>query len=428
MALARGGHRNERKSLRTPLNFARNEASSYLDVREVSRFLYLDADTVVQEDVSATLDVPLSPGRAVRWSRSCRIRASRLFETDAPEVRDAGVRPKDCYVNAGAFAADLAEWTRRDVPRRVAELARKHAKSKLWREGVQQPSFVLALHNVSEDAPERWNLGALGFNPAKERVPLCSLRAGAVLHWNGAYKPWACGKGAEDRLVSGSVTTGKDDATHDGKASAGSTAIAAGEDKEIEGSDTKPTKTASADPKDATTASTASAASDPAQAALGRKAGAGAGTGTVPAVAGTGARDGAKLGTTEAKEAENDERRGGERGGARERRRVAEKPDGADDAAVVADIPAAVLESDLESPDAIDSNGTAEAIPRAQRALAGFSPAQDTASRGLKHKKKDKKKDKANRGGKKKGYDAGMADGSDDLCYASYWAPYAPPP
>lgn len=98
----------------------------------------------------------------------------------------------DCYVNAGVYVVDLERYALRRIGARISELVALHAVRRLWWQGVQQPSFVLALagHTVTLDA--RWNADGLGYNPRKGRIHPCTLQSAYVLHWNGAYKPWAC--------------------------------------------------------------------------------------------------------------------------------------------------------------------------------------------------------------------------------------------
>jgi lipopolysaccharide biosynthesis glycosyltransferase len=73
------------------------------------------------------------------------------------------------------------------VQERIEALIRQHQKSRIWKQGVHQSSFVLALGNHTQPLDARWNVLQLGWNKA---VPPESLKAGWVLHWNGEKKPW----------------------------------------------------------------------------------------------------------------------------------------------------------------------------------------------------------------------------------------------
>ncbi|KDD72580.1 hypothetical protein H632_c3168p0 [Helicosporidium sp. ATCC 50920] len=119
----------------------------------------------------------------------------QLFVFSEPEVRE-GLDPEGCYANAGVFAVDLERYKQLNVSGRIADLVRVHAGGRrLWTQGVQQPSFVLAFLPHARILPHSWNVDALGYSPDKPRVPRCALESGHVLHWNGAHKPWRCGKG-----------------------------------------------------------------------------------------------------------------------------------------------------------------------------------------------------------------------------------------
>lgn len=78
------------------------------------------------------------------------------------------------------------------LQQRIADLIQLHSERRLWTQGVQQPSFVLAIIRASRDIDARWNQDGLGYNPKKKRLSACTLRSAYVLHWNGVYKPWRC--------------------------------------------------------------------------------------------------------------------------------------------------------------------------------------------------------------------------------------------
>lgn len=86
---------------------------------------------------------------------------------------------------------------RMHAPPRSTNLCDSRAPPPSRLQGVQQPSFVLAIVKHSVDIDSRWNTDSLGYNPRKKRLPPCTLRSGYVLHWNGVYKPWLCAEGAD---------------------------------------------------------------------------------------------------------------------------------------------------------------------------------------------------------------------------------------
>jgi hypothetical protein len=239
---AMGGHRNDRASLMNPVNWARNYADEYLLPLGVSKVIYLDSDTIVQDDLCTLWDQHLlaKEGRGVEveveggsggvdstnnnnevvvgFARSCRIKMGSLYNFNNPIVR-AAMSPSDCYINAGVYIINLAAYNTSKIRLRIAKLIDIHAKAaiqpgegsggsvggggsavalrdKIWTQGVQQPSFVLALLPQAEMIGNGWNTDSLGYNPSKGRLPDCVLRSGSVLHWNGVYKPWKCPAGA----------------------------------------------------------------------------------------------------------------------------------------------------------------------------------------------------------------------------------------
>jgi hypothetical protein len=239
---AMGGHRNDRASLMNPVNWARNYADEYLLPLGVSKVIYLDSDTIVQDDLSTLWDqhlltkeergVEVEGGSGgfdsnsnnevvVGFARSCRIKMGSLYNFNNPIVR-ATMSPSDCYINAGVYIMNLAAYSTSKIRLRIAKLIDIHAKAaiqpgegyrgsggsvggggsvvalrdKIWTQGVQQPSFILALLPQAEKIDNGWNTDSLGYNPSKGRLPDCVLRSGSVLHWNGVYKPWKCPAGA----------------------------------------------------------------------------------------------------------------------------------------------------------------------------------------------------------------------------------------
>lgn len=222
-----------------PINWARNYADEYLLPMGVKKVIYLDSDTIVQDDLSTLWDQHLlkkderevEGGRGVfdttsssnnnnevvvGFARSCRIKMGSLYNFNNPIVR-ATMSPSDCYINAGVYIMNLAAYSTSKIRLRIAKLIDIHAKAgiqsgegegggggssvaairdKIWTQGVQQPSFVLALLPQAEMIGSGWNTDSLGYNPSKGRLPDCVLRSGSVLHWNGVYKPWKCPAGA----------------------------------------------------------------------------------------------------------------------------------------------------------------------------------------------------------------------------------------
>ena len=73
------------------------------------------------------------------------------------------------------------------MQQRIEHLIKAHKKKKIWKLGVHQSSFVLALYNYTQTLDARWNVVQLGWNRA---LPKDKLEGGYVLHWNGSLKPW----------------------------------------------------------------------------------------------------------------------------------------------------------------------------------------------------------------------------------------------
>ena len=185
--------------LSSPLNFARFFLPSLLP-QGLEQVLYLDADIIVQGDLSALVSrVRLPPrggGVAVaavprhethfRYSRYAK-KCAGIYEARYP-LRPAFNASMETF-NAGVALIDLVEWTRLNLTDEAIWWMERHARDTrggLWHLG-SQPILHLILHGRWHALPDHWNLDGLGrlsnFAPA-------ALRAANLLHWTGRRKPW----------------------------------------------------------------------------------------------------------------------------------------------------------------------------------------------------------------------------------------------
>ena len=187
---AMGGHKNDRASLMAAVNWSRNYADQYLYPLGIDKLMYLDADTIVQADIIDLWNA-LDDGKVIGFTRSCRMTMSKLYNFENEYIQQT-MEKNDCYINAGVYVVNLRAYAEGQYREKIAELIRAHQVERLWLQGVQQPSFVLALLPNATIVPRHWNSDALGYNPSKGRLSECTLKSGGILHWNGVYKPWNC--------------------------------------------------------------------------------------------------------------------------------------------------------------------------------------------------------------------------------------------
>jgi lipopolysaccharide biosynthesis glycosyltransferase len=249
MSLSNSTH-VKRKELLSPFNFA----AFYLPyvLLESRRVLYLDTDAIVEGDVGelAHLDLGGAPAAAVE---DCTQKVFKYINYELLERYDSGGRSKlgpmnrnaprlwsrfgftadaysneTCVFNRGVVLFDCPRWRELRLTETIEDLvdAFVASRAKLWRGGISQPPFLLALAGRYFKLDMEWNVRGLGrmdlgrnewlllaeyarskygaepstferhmapsgpfkhtFNPF-----LCPFSAHAkILHFNGELKPW----------------------------------------------------------------------------------------------------------------------------------------------------------------------------------------------------------------------------------------------
>eukprot|EP00929_Paragymnodinium_shiwhaense_P062321 TRINITY_DN3111_c1_g1_i1.p1 TRINITY_DN3111_c1_g1~~TRINITY_DN3111_c1_g1_i1.p1 ORF type:complete len:700 (-),score=185.89 TRINITY_DN3111_c1_g1_i1:579-2678(-) len=215
-----------RKDLVTPFNFAAFYLKEFLGFQEHEgprRLIYLDTDVVLIDDIAKLHDIDLG-GKPVAAVKDC----SQTFdlyidfnELSRMELDKPGIRPKSCVFNRGVFLVDTVAWTRMKMTAEI-ELymkAYKDAKTDLYKFGVSQPPWLLAIRDRYKELSGDWNCRGLGRETTTTRelreiikrigqkgarklgfarrgtglyspyTSLCSSTA-MLLHYNGGLKPW----------------------------------------------------------------------------------------------------------------------------------------------------------------------------------------------------------------------------------------------
>lgn len=203
LVLLANSSRVKRKELLSTFNFA----AFYLPhVSKASRILYLDSDVIVRSDVAQLAQMHMQ-GRPVAAVEDCTQHIGRYIDFELAEAyrRAARVRVEnhlgESCGRAGQGAANITAWydrpdskirceplprplpdngtcvfnrgvllLNRDVwlQQRLAEHIERHvidfvhSRGALFRSGVSQPPFLLALANNYERLPGEWNVRGLG--------------------------------------------------------------------------------------------------------------------------------------------------------------------------------------------------------------------------------------------------------------------------
>jgi lipopolysaccharide biosynthesis glycosyltransferase len=223
-----------RKELVSPYNFLPFYLPrTYSDIR---RIIYLDSDIVVKGNLEDLNDVDLE-GHSVAAIEDCSQRFQVYFDfaqLDEIQKRRGPDRPpwlpdepfnkSACVFNRGVLVIDNKRWQEENITKAIVwwmDEFRKANKKALYKAGMSQPPFLLALYGKHKVLDETWNVRGLGrpnlsdmerayyqngWNMTFNRIPFMSPFADEahILHFNGKYKPWK-GKrhrGPNDEVVS----------------------------------------------------------------------------------------------------------------------------------------------------------------------------------------------------------------------------------
>ncbi|CAK9871646.1 unnamed protein product [Sphagnum jensenii] len=208
-----------RKELISPYNFL----PFYLPevYKDIDRFIYLDSDIVVKGNIEELYNTDLE-GNAAAAVEDCSQRFAiyfdfaQLAEIQAREGPDRPAwlppehfDPEACVFNRGVLVVNSKRWMEENITRAIIWWMDEFQKSKrnLYKAGLSQPPFLLALYGKHKVLDGMWNVRGLGrpnlselereyffnmFSMNYTRKPFVSPFADTahILHFNGAYKPW----------------------------------------------------------------------------------------------------------------------------------------------------------------------------------------------------------------------------------------------
>lgn len=163
-------------NLNSNANFVRFIIADLLP--DVSKVMWLDADTIVRCDVVSMVRKALTTTEYViaavpRGGRPAGLSGS--FKTDI-----------QTSFNAGVFVADLNRWRDQDITNKIASWAQRNQKEKIYGLG-SQPPMALTIGENFEQLPHSWNLDGLGW---RRKVDANVVGRACVLHWTGTKKHW----------------------------------------------------------------------------------------------------------------------------------------------------------------------------------------------------------------------------------------------
>lgn len=169
-----------RRELLSPFNFA----AFYLPyVVDTEHIIYLDTDTVIRSDIAKQASAIFASmgGKAVAAVEDCSQRLAKyvnfvLLARFLKHKKIAGlshdrffgatpiVDQDACVFNRGVVLFDTARWKELRLTSTIEELVTTYVKSRmrLWRGGVSQPPFLIALAGRYKKLPLEWNVRGVG--------------------------------------------------------------------------------------------------------------------------------------------------------------------------------------------------------------------------------------------------------------------------
>lgn len=167
---------NSNPYIKNIMNFAR----FYLpDIFNVNYGLYMDADMIVQTDITNIL-------------KEINMNDFQIYAVfnDTFENMEMNGYEGPAF-NAGIYFWNLKNFKNQKIIQKIENLIIDHNKNKKWKFGTQ-PILNTIYYKEGKSLDYRWNLLGLGDNSKKKiYVPnQKKVDEAFVLHWNGPAKPW----------------------------------------------------------------------------------------------------------------------------------------------------------------------------------------------------------------------------------------------
>ncbi|CAM6099896.1 unnamed protein product [Calypogeia fissa] len=213
-----------RKELTTPYNFLLYYLPQLLKDTDIDKFIYLDTDVVVKGDIEELYRKGLE-GYPVAAVKDCSQHFEIYFDfkkLKEIQTREKGSKSwlpkepfdeKECVFNRGALVIDVKQWIQQNVTEAIEWWMNEFndAKKPLFKYGLSQPPFLLALYRNYKQLGHEWNVRGLGRDSFSDKemeyyaeengqrpkkTPYISMGSdyAKILHFNGRFKPWEIGR------------------------------------------------------------------------------------------------------------------------------------------------------------------------------------------------------------------------------------------
>lgn len=154
---------------------------------KLNKVLFLDDDTVVQQDLSAlwSIDLKGKVNGAVETCGETFHRFDKYLNFSNPIIAN-NFHPRACGWAYGMNMFDLSEWRKQNITDVYHTWQKLNEDRLLWKLGTL-PAGLVTFWNRTFPLDSSWHLLGLGYNTnVNER----DIRRASVIHYNGNLKPW----------------------------------------------------------------------------------------------------------------------------------------------------------------------------------------------------------------------------------------------
>ncbi|XP_009623514.1 probable galacturonosyltransferase 3 isoform X1 [Nicotiana tomentosiformis] len=154
---------------------------------KLEKILFLDDDIVVQKDLTPLWSVDLQGmvNGAVETCKESFHRFDKYLNFSNPKISE-NFDPNACGWAFGMNIFDLKEWRRRNITGIYHHWQEMNEDRTLWKLGTLPPGLI-TFYNLTYPLDRSWHVLGLGYDPALNKT---AIENGAVVHYNGNYKPW----------------------------------------------------------------------------------------------------------------------------------------------------------------------------------------------------------------------------------------------
>uniref|UniRef100_A0ACD5YEK2 Uncharacterized protein n=1 Tax=Avena sativa TaxID=4498 RepID=A0ACD5YEK2_AVESA len=154
---------------------------------KLNKVLFLDDDTVVQQDLSAlwSIDLKGKVNGAVETCGETFHRFDKYLNFSNPLIA-SNFHPQACGWAYGMNMFDLSEWRKQNITDIYHTWQNLNEDRLLWKLGTL-PAGLVTFWNRTFPLDHSWHVLGLGYNPNLNEK---DIRRASVIHYNGNLKPW----------------------------------------------------------------------------------------------------------------------------------------------------------------------------------------------------------------------------------------------